>query len=520
MSTNKAIAKSTIIISLATSASRVLGFVRDILIANFFGTGIAAEAFVVALRIPNLLRDLVGEGAANSAFVPVFSEYRIKKDERDFWRLANAVLVVCFIALGIFCLAGIIFTPQIVRLIAPGFSSDPDKLALTIRLTRITFPYILLVGLTAYQMGVLHTFKSFLTPALGPCMLNIGMIASIIISVQFMRQPVIGLAFGVLLGGLMQLGIQVPSMHRIGYRLNLGDFKLSFAHPGVKKIGRLLSPRIAGSAVYQLNVFVDTMLASLSSIVGIGGVAAIYYANRLIQLPLAIFGIALSSAILPTMSQQVAQKDLEGFKKTLSFSLRAIYLVILPAALGIIVLAHPLIRVLFQRGKFDAYSTQITVSALIFYSLGLLAYAGTKILISCFYSLQDTKTPVRSAFISLIINICLNIILMFPLKIAGLALASSISATFNFCNLYYILRKRLGALGYKEARGSLVKISLAAVLMAETVYLIWQYSTRHIPGIYALCITVVFAILIYLASCFLLGVKEIKALIRWILKKK
>ena len=520
MSTNRAIAKSTIIISFATSLSRVLGFMRDVLIANFFGTGLAAEAFVVAFRIPNLLRDLVGEGAANAAFVPVFSEYLYRKNKEEFWQAVQKTLVIAFFVLGIFCAGGMLFSGLIVRMIAPGFSRDPAKLSLAIHLTRITFPYLLLVGLTAYQMGVLHTFKSFLAPALGPCMLNIGMILSLLFAVRFSQEPIIGLAIGVLIGGLLQLAIQVPSMRRVGFRFSFADLNLDFKHPAVRKIGRLLSPRILGSAVYQLNVFADTIMASLSGIVGLGGVAAIYYANRIIQLPMAIFGIALSSALLPTMSEQVAQEDITGLKKTLNFSLKAIYLVIFPAALGLIVLAHPIITALFQRGKFDVYSANITSQALIFYCLGLLAFSSVKILVSCFYSLQDTVTPIRSAAVSLAINIVLNIILMFPLKIGGLALASSISATFNFFNLLHLLRKKIGPIIDKESYASLLKISLAAFIMALAACFIWKYAHQNFKLYLALSLTILSSMIIYFASCFALRIKEVFKLIQWILRKK
>jgi len=520
MSTNKAIAKSTIIISFATALSRVLGFARDMLIANFFGTGFAAEAFVVAFRIPNLLRDLVGEGAANAAFVPVFSEYLFRKEKEEFWLVVQKTFVITFVVLSAFCAAGILFSPQIVRIIAPGFSREPGKLLLTSQLTRITFPYLLLVGLTAYQMGVLHTFKSFLTPALGPCMLNIGMIFSLLFAVKFMPEPIIGLAFGVLLGGLMQLAIQLPSMYRVGFRFSRAAMKLDFRYPAIKKIGRLLTPRIFGSAVYQLNVFADTIFASLSNIVGSGGVAAIYYANRIIQLPMAVFGIALSSAVLPTMSQHVAQGDIAALKKTLNFSLKAIYLVIFPAALGSIVLAYPIIRAVFQHGKFDPYSTMVTSQALIFYSVGLLAFSGTKILVSCFYSLQDTVTPMRSAAISLGINIILNTVLMFPLKIGGLALASSISASFNFFNLFHLLHKKIGTVIDEHSYKTFFKISLAALIMAVFAYFIWQYVEMHFSIYLALGLTILCAIIIYFSTCLLLKIREVHGLIRWILKIK
>ncbi|MDD5237229.1 MAG: murein biosynthesis integral membrane protein MurJ, partial [Candidatus Omnitrophica bacterium] len=500
--------------------SRLLGFVRDVLFANFFGTGFAAEAFVVAFRIPNLLRDLAGEGAANAAFVPVFSEYLYKKERQEFWRAVNAMLGMVLLVLSIFTVAGILFAEPVVRLIAPGFSHEAGKLLLTTQLTRITFPYILLIGLTAYQMGVLHTFKSFLTPALGPCMLNIGMILTMIFAVKFMQEPIIGVALGVLLGGLMQLAIQVPAMYRQGYRFSLLDLKLNFSHPAVKQIGRLLSPRILGSAVYQLNVFADTVFASLANIVGVGGIAAIYYANRIVQLPMAIFGIALSSAVLPTLSEHAAQNDITALKKTLNFSLKAIYLMIFPAAAGLMVLAYPIIRVIFQRGEFGAYSTMVTSQALLFYSVGLLAFACTKILVSCFYSLQDTTTPIRSAALALGINIILDALLMFPLKVGGLALASSISATFNFFNLLHLLHKKIGPVIDEHSYQSFLKISLAGLIMAVATHFIWQYAEPHFQVYLALGGTILCAAVIYFLTCLFLKVNEVHGLIRWILKIK
>jgi len=521
MSTNKAIAKSTLIISFATGLSRILGFIRDVLVANFFGTGIAAEAFVVAFRIPNLMRDLVGEGAANAAFVPVFSECLIKKERKEFWQITEKMLVITIVVLSFFSVLGTIFAPQIVRLIAPGFSSNPEKFALAARLTRIIFPYnILLVGILAHQMGVLYTFKSFLTPALGPCMLNIGMIASLFFATRFMSEPIIGLAFGVLLGGLMQVAIQIPPLYRLGYKLSLRDLKLDFKEPAVRKIGKLLTPRIFGSAVYQLNIFVDTVCASLSNIVGLGGVAAIYYANRLIQLPMALFGIALSSAMLPTMSQQVAQGDTAALKRTLNFSLKAIYLVILPASVGLMVLAHPIITALFQRGKFDVYSANITSQALIYYSIGVWAFSCTRILVTCFYSLQDTITPIRSAAISLGINVVLDLTLMFPFKVAGLALASSISGTFNFFNLLHFLNKRIGKLIYKESYAVFLKITLAAFIMAVACHFIWRYSHQHINSLFALGLTIICSAIIYGTTCLMLRIREVHGLLRWIFRIK
>jgi putative peptidoglycan lipid II flippase len=516
---NKSILKSASIISLVTLCSRLLGFARDIIIAAFFGTGMVSEAFFVAFRIPNLLRDLVGEGAANSAFVPVFCQYWVKEEKRDFWDLAaNAFWIILAVLAGI-SLLGILFSRPIVSLIAPGFLKDPAKFLLTAQLTRLLFPYLLLIGLTAYAMGLLHTFKSFTTPALSPCLLNISMIVSVVLAYRFMANPVFGLALGVLLGGFFQIGIQVPALFRQGFRPHFLNIRLNLFHPGIKRIGRLLVPRIFGSAVYQLNVLVDTILASLAFIVGQGAVAAIYYANRVIQFPLAIFGIALSSVILPTLSRQAVAQDMESLKSTLRFSLRTIYFIMLPAALGLLILTQPVIRVLFQRGNFDYYSVQICSSALFFYAIGLVFFGGMKILIAAFYSLQDTRTPVKIASLALLVNLILNIILMFPLRVGGLALASSLAAGFNFFLLYRSLSKRIGRIISRDLSVYFLKVTGAGLAMAVFVLLFSRQAAVYLSPIPGLILTIIAGALAYLGFCLLLRIERIDNLLRWIKPK-
>ena len=524
MSTNKSapepshrhIAKSASVISLATVASRILGFIRDILIAKLFGTASHAQAFVVAFRIPNLLRDLIGEGATNSAVVPVFSEYLVQHKREEFWRLFSVVLNLFLIFSAVITILGIVFTPLIVRIIAPGFTHEPAKLLLTIKLTRIMFPYLILIGLTAYSMGVLFTFKSFFTPAFSPCLLNIAMIFAALIASTRMQEPIIGLAIGVVVGGILQLAFQIPPLYKKGMVImKVRDF----SHPGVKKIGKLLLPRVFGSAVYQLNLVVDTVCASLANIVGEGAVAAIYYANRVIQFPLGVFGIALASVILPTMSGYAASNDLEKLKTTLSFSLRSIFLVMFPCTVILIVLSNPIIRLLFQRGEFSSYSTRITAWALLFYTLGLFAYSGVKILVSSFYSLQDTVTPVKVATISLAVNAALNLILMWPLKVGGIALASAISAMVNYFMLYSLLEKKIGKLT-KGLRQYFFKLAIAAALMAILLFSIWQNLFINFPFLMRFVIAVFSGVAGFIAFCFLLKIKEMQELILWILNKR
>jgi len=518
----KHILKSAGIIGSATVISRILGFLRDILIAKFFGTARYAQAFVVAFRIPNMLRDLIGEGATNAAFVPVLSEYSETRKKEEFWHLANVLLNTVLIVLTGVTLLGVVFAPVIVRLIAPGFIADPEKLRITIYLTRFMFPYILLVGLLAYSMGILNSLRHFSAPAFAPAILNL----SIIICALLRQGSVTALATGVLIGGVMQLCIQIPVLFAKGFtpfRTSRGqvgagqghgfNFRDRMYHPAVKRIGVLLIPRIMGSCVYQISIFINTMLASLSQIVGAGGVAALYYANRIFQFPLAIFGIAIAQAALPTMSRQALESGLDKLKETPSFSLRAVNFVMLPASLGLMVLSRPITSALFERGMFDHYSTSITAHALMFYSIGLFSYAGIKMLVSCFYSLKDTRTPVKIASLSLVLNILLGIMLMFPLKISGLALATSISGTLNFFLLFFALRKKIGGFGGIKILISFLKALLAGIVMVAFIYL----------GAFKIGLNIFFVILIgmasYTLSIFIFDVKEAREFLRWILRR-
>ena len=535
MSENKSIIKSASIISLATLFSRLLGFIRDIVIAAFFGTGLVSEAFFVAFRIPNLLRDLVGEGAANSAFVPVFCEYLVKEDKKSFWKLVGNAFWIVFLILAGISLLGVLLSRPIVSIIAPGFLKEPDKFLLTTQLTRILFPYLLLIGLTAFAMGLLHTFKSFTAPAFASSMLNICIIASIFIASGVMPEPVFGVAVGVLIGGVLQVGIQIPSLFRKGFQARYLRLRTcfpsgtgadkpaifqnglgSFLHPGIKKIIRLLIPRIFGSAVHQLNVLIDTVLASFAFIVGAGAVAAIYYANRIIQFPLAIFGIALSSAVLPTLSRQAAVKDMQSLRQTLAFSLRTVYLFMFPAAVGLLILTKPIIQVLFQRGNFDFYSVQISSAALFFYSFGLIFFGGMKILITGFYSLQDTRTPVKIACLALLVNFILNVILMFPLKVGGLALASSLTAVLSFSLLYLKLKKKIGAIFTKDFYIYLFKITVAGFGMLAFVYMLFYRLFLYWNPVFKLLLTILMAVIVYVGLCLLFRVQKLKDLARWI----
>ncbi len=435
-----ALLKSSGIVASGVLASRALGFIRDVIIARFLGTGFLAEAFFVAQRIPNLFRDLVGEGAANAAIVPVLSEYAQKKTKEEWQECINAVLAWGVIILGSITVIGIITAPWIVRLIAPGFAGERGQLQLTVDLTRIMFPYLILIALTAFQAGILYSVNAFFAPAFGPCLLNIAMILSVWVACLFSLPLAYTISVGVLVGGVWQFWAQWEALRRRGIYWKKPKF---LNHDGAKQIGKLLLPRLWGSTVYQLNIFVDTFCASLAVIVGTGGIAAIYYANRMIQFPLGVFGYALSSVALPSLSKFAQEGDMVRFKSTLLFSLRNLMLVLVPTAAVMGIFSKWIIHVAFQRGAFDAYSTTITSQVMLYAALGLPFFGASRILVSAFYALQDTKTPVKIATLCLLINVLLNATLMFPMKIGGIALASSISGVVNCLLLWKKLNKKL-----------------------------------------------------------------------------
>jgi len=510
---NRRIARSTGLLAMATGLSRVLGFVRDILIARLFGTTAPAQAFVVAFRLPNLLRDLVAEGAVTSAFVPVLSWYKAKGKMEEFWHLSQALLSQLIVLLCALGLIGVVAAPFIVRLIAPGFAADPEKLALTVLLTRLLFPFITLVGLWAYFMGLLNTLGHFTLPGLGPAILNLAMIVACIWFVPRVHPGVVALAVGVIIGGVIQLIIQVPVALRYGFR-----WGWRWTHPGSDEILRLLGPRMLGSAVYQANVLIDTMLASLSAVVGEGAVVAVYFANRLVQLPLALFGTASAQASLPALAEQAAHHDMEGFRSTLLSVVRMVGFVILPSAIGLMVLAFPIVGGLFERGAFDHRSTVMTSQAVIFYSLGLLAYAVSKVMTGAFYALRDTWTSVRLAMEAVAVSVLLSLALMWPLKISGLALAAAIANSLNAYRLTRRMERRLGAPLLRPASGPLARMLLASLVMGLGCWFVWHVFASHVRAWVGLVIVILDGVALYVCACRLLRVQELSTAARWLSK--
>ncbi|MCM8796265.1 MAG: murein biosynthesis integral membrane protein MurJ [Candidatus Omnitrophica bacterium] len=512
---HRLIIRSAGIIGFATLLSRFLGFIRDVTIARLFGTQIYAQAFVVAFRIPNLFRDFFAEGAANSAFVPVFSEYNKRHSRQEFWELTNTILNLLLIILVLLVLLGIFFSPQLVRIIAPGFMAKPEKLAATVFLNRIIFPYLLLVSLAAYAMAILNTLGHFSVPAFASCFLNI----SIILCAYMFGEGITGLATGILVGGLLQLAVQIPVLYKKGFRLRL--FR-RIRDPVVATIGRLMAPRILSTSIYQLNNFVDSIFGSLGWIVGEAGVAVLYFSYRLIQFPLGIFSTALSQAVLPTFSLQSLTEGRVELKRTLCWAIRVTIFIMIPVSVVFMVLANPLVSAVFGGGRFDVSSARLTASALFCYSIGLFAYGSTKILQSCFFSLRDTVTPVKVSGIALAINVVLNTAFMFPLKISGIALATSISGIISFIILFRLLEKKIGDFGSKQISLSFLKILLAAASMGGTCFFLYQEVIKRLSWhwLVGLAITVAIALLSYAGFCFIFRVKEMEELRLWILQRR
>jgi len=438
-------------IGLATLGSRILGYARDIVVARAFGAGPITDAFFVAFRIPNLLRRLLAEGALSTAIIPVFSETLARGGSASFGRMLRAVAGAGLVILCAVSALGMVLAPFIVTIMAPGWKSDSALFDLAVTLTRVMFPYLLLVGLAALAMGALNAHHRFFTAALAPAVLNVAMIVAALGLAGRMSPPVMALAVGVLIGGLGQFLVQLPELRRLGVPLFPA---LDWSHPAVRQIAGRLWPAVFSLAAVQVTVIVNTLLASL---LRGGTVSYLYYADRVMEFPLGVFGIALATAVLPGMSAQAARGEHEILRATLAFALRLSAFIAVPAAVGLAVLGGPIVRLLFQRGEFGAPEALYTAQALVGYAVGLPAFSATRIAAQTFYALGDTRTPVIVGFASVTANAIFAVALMWPLEHVGLALASSLSSYVNLFGLAWLLRRRLGALGAGELGPSLAR---------------------------------------------------------------
>jgi putative peptidoglycan lipid II flippase len=501
--------KSASLISALTIVSRILGYIRDSRIAYLLGAGTIADAYTTAYRIPNLLRRLVGEGAVSGAFIPVFSRYIAEKKEKDAWEFANTMLTTATLFLTAVTMAGILFSPLLVRLFAFGFADTPGKLDLTATLNRIMFPYIFLISMSALAMGILNSFHRFGAPAFSPVVLNLTMIVFSFLGGLF-GDLTKTLAAGVVVGGALQLAIQIPALRQSGWKMR---FRLDFSHPGVRRVTKLIVPVVFGAGIVQINVLVDTQFASYLEE---GSVTAIYYADRVMELVLGGYAVAVSTVILPLLSRQAALREMDELKTTLNFATRLILFITLPATVGLVLLRHEIIEVLFQHGDFDAASTTLTAWALPFFAIGLSAFSIVKIIVPAFYALEDTHTPVKIAFIAMLVNIGLNVLFIWPLRNGGPALATSISAFFNSLSLLVIFYKRYGPFGAREIMRSLGKFAGASIALGAVTFIMIRWPGFYAGGtsqkIAALGVTIAAAMVTYFGAARLLRVRELAEL--------
>ena len=518
------VARAAGIVGSATLLSRLMGYARDMVMSWAFGTGLAADAFYVAYRIPNLLRELLAEGSMSAAFIPVFTETLTKESKESARHLANAVYARMLVILMVLTGLGILFAPFVVKAIAWGWvhkAENHDKYLLAITLTRIMFPYLLFIGIAAIAMGMLNSLRSFLSPALSPVMLNIMTISAVVLSQQFLAQPILGVAVGVVLGGLFQFLIQVPGLKKQGMMLKV-QFRPS--HPGVATIARRAAPIFFSSSVNQINIFIGTIFASF---LATGSIAYLFYGMRFIHFPLGIFGIAIATAVLPTMSAQAVRHEIAEFRETLSFGLRLVFFIMFPAMAGLITLRVPIVNLLLEHGKFDRSSTQGVAAALLYYAVGLWAMAGVRIVSQAFYALQDTKTPVKIAVVALFTNILLSAAFIFwtPLNHGGLALATSLAAMLNISLLTIQLRKKIGRMDGRRILLSLLRTVPVSIAMGVIGWWVsrnpvWDLHGNTLYKSELLVGGMVASVLFYLAMMWILRSEELTFIWGMVRKKR
>ncbi len=461
-------------VGVATLLSRILGLVRDQVMAALFGAGFASDAFNTAFRVPNLLRDLFAEGAMSASFIPTFTEYDRHRAPGEAWALGRQLMMTLLVVLLGLCALGWLFTPQFMRLLAAGFASYPGKLELTGTLFRIMLPFLPFVALAAAAMGMLNARGVFGVPALAPALLNVGMIAFglglIPVCRAFGQPPIVAMAFGVVLGALLQFAVQLPSLARQGFRFR---FEWPTWHPGVRRVAWLMIPATIGLAATNVNILVSNNIASR---LAQGSVTWLYCAFRLMQLPIGIFGVALATVSMPALSRAAVDRDLPGLKRTLSAAVRLVLLLTVPAAVFLAVLAQPVIALLFEHGRFHADATAQTAGALVMYCIGLPFFASIGIFTRTFYALGDTRTPMQASLVSVGLNVALNLLLVGPLRglglaHRGLALAASVAAAANLVQLSLYLRGRIG--GFEAARiaGTLARVLLASAAVGVLLWL-------------------------------------------------
>lgn len=550
------VARSAGVVSIAVMFSRVLGLIRETIFARYFGAGFLYDAFIVGFRIPNLLRDLFAEGALSAAFVKVFTDYQLKNSEKEAWRLASMIFNGLAVVLSIITILGILLSPLFVQIITYNYLGDPnhyyppEKAALATTLMQIMFPFILLVALAALAMGVLNTKGRFGIPASASTAFNIVSIVfglgfaywlsggvwersvdKLIVPNDAAQWAIIGMSIGTLLGGAAQLLIQIPSLFKVGFRFSL---RLSFRDEGVRRVMRLMGPAIIGTGAVQVKVFVDTVVAS-----GIdGGVSWLSYAFRLMQFPIGVFGVAIGTAAIPTLSRLASEENAVKFRSTLSDAIKLVFLLAIPSACGLIVLGQPIISLIYQRGEFDAFDTNMTAWALTAYSVGLAGYAAIKVLSPAFYALNDAKTPMYISLASILVHVPASFGMMQLLSRVGVsperpngfghvgvALATSIVASVNFLALSLFMRRRIKRLNGHDIFSSFIRIVIASAAMSGAAYLTYYLLTNYFGDkvltvrLVEALVPILFGGIIFLAAARLLRIDELDKIYRGISAK-
>jgi len=463
--------KSTAVVSGMTFLSRIMGLLRDMVFTRIFGADAATDAFLVAFKIPNFLRRLFAEGAFSQAFVPVLTEYKTRADQTEVQDLAAHVAGTLAGILFVLTVVAVLAAPVLVMIFAPGFIGQEAKFDLTASMLRVTFPYILFISLTAFASGILNSYGRFAIPAFTPVLLNLCLIAAALWGAPLMAEPITALAWGVFIAGVVQLAFQLPAVARLGL---LHRPRWGWRHSGVRKILKLMLPGIFGSSVMQINLLFDTLIASF---LVSGSVTWLYLSDRMVELPLGIFGIALATVILPNLSEKHAQADPQAFSHMLDWALRWVLIIGAPAAVGLAVLAGPILTTLFMYGDFGALDVQMAQLSLWAYSLGLLGFTLVKVLAPGYFARQDTKTPVKVGIIAMVANMGFNILfvvtlvqLAIPGAHAGLALATSMSAFLNAGLLLRGLRRQQVYLPDHGWRRLFVQVLLACVVMCAVLW--------------------------------------------------
>jgi putative peptidoglycan lipid II flippase len=473
------LARSAGLIGLATFSSRILGLVRDVLFAMYFGAGPAMSAFNVAARVPSLLRDLFAEGAMSAAFVPTFTRYLTTHGKDAAWRLGAQVVNALLLITTVLVIAGIVFAEPFMRYFAEGYRDNPEQFALTVSLSRITLPFLVLIALAAAFMGMLNALRRFFRPSISPALYNVATIVTLIVMYPLLTRwgynPIYALAIGMLVGGLAQWAIQISPLRQEGYR---HAFALNPRDQGLREVLVLMGPGTLGIAAAQVNLFVNTSLATRAEL---EAVSWLTYAFRLMYLPIGIFGVSVATAALPEVARHAAVGETDAMRKTLSMSLRLMLMLSVPATIGLMVLSEPIISLLFERGNFSSRDSAMTAAALVLYAPGLVGYSIVKLASPSFYALRDARTPVTVSVISILVNLVLNIWLFQIMGFRGLALGTGIAATVNALLLLVLLSRKIDGIDAARVLTAFLKISVASAIMGVAVWFVDGWIAARLP---------------------------------------